>query len=208
MASVASSNSATIHSFQKKPISQNLILSPFLASFPLYKSKFCAIKTGPDGGGAVRSSQEAADLLRKPVASPPAGNDDDESEMKSGDGDAWVDWEDKILEDIMPLVSFVRMILHSGKWLSEISFCQSRLIIHTCIVCNIIPEEYMLEQDGSTIGYHPNFESSRCLFIVRKDGELVDFSYWKCIKGLIITNYPLYADSFILRHFKRRRRSD
>lgn len=27
----------------------------------------------------------------------------------------WVDWEDEILEDIVPLVSFVRMLLHSGK---------------------------------------------------------------------------------------------
>ncbi|XP_052180152.1 protein DCL, chloroplastic-like, partial [Diospyros lotus] len=58
--------------------------------------------------------------------------------------------------------------------------------------------------DYITIGYHPNFESSRCLFIAREDGELVDFSYWKCIKGLIRKNYPLYADSFIVRHFRRR----
>ncbi|KAL6912076.1 hypothetical protein ACP4OV_000881 [Aristida adscensionis] len=28
----------------------------------------------------------------------------------------WVDWEDLILEDTVPLVGFVRMILHSGKW--------------------------------------------------------------------------------------------
>nr|CAD1827090.1 unnamed protein product [Ananas comosus var. bracteatus] len=59
--------------------------------------------------------------------------------------------------------------------------------------------------DYITIGFHPEFENSRCLFIVRKDGELIDFSYWKCIKGLIRKNYPLYADSFILRHFRRRR---
>lgn len=57
------------------------------------------------------------------------------------------------------------------------------------------------------IGYHPDFERSRCLFIVREDGELVDFSYWKCIKGLIRKNYPLYADSFILRHFRKKSRN-
>ncbi|KAG5613081.1 hypothetical protein H5410_024362 [Solanum commersonii] len=62
--------------------------------------------------------------------------------------------------------------------------------------------------DYITVGYHPDFENSRCLFIVRKDGESVDFSYWKCIKGLIRKNYPLYADSFILRHFRKRRRND
>ncbi|RVX00044.1 Protein DCL-like, chloroplastic [Vitis vinifera] len=58
--------------------------------------------------------------------------------------------------------------------------------------------------DYITVGYHPDFEGSRCLFIVRNDGELVDFSYWKCIKGLIRKKYPQYADSFILRHFQRR----
>lgn len=55
------------------------------------------------------------------------------------------------------------------------------------------------------IRYHPDYESSRCLFIVRKDGELVDFSYWKCIKSLIRKKYPLHAESFILRHFRRGR---
>uniref|UniRef100_A0A0E0CRW9 Protein DCL, chloroplastic n=1 Tax=Oryza meridionalis TaxID=40149 RepID=A0A0E0CRW9_9ORYZ len=58
--------------------------------------------------------------------------------------------------------------------------------------------------DYLTVGLHPEFENSRCLFIVRKDGEQVDFSFWKCIKGLIRQKYPMYADSFILRHFRRR----
>ncbi|MQL89788.1 hypothetical protein Taro_022369 [Colocasia esculenta] len=30
--------------------------------------------------------------------------------------DDWVDWEDQILGDTVPLVSFVRMLLHSGKY--------------------------------------------------------------------------------------------
>ncbi|RLM80232.1 hypothetical protein C2845_PM12G28050 [Panicum miliaceum] len=58
--------------------------------------------------------------------------------------------------------------------------------------------------DYITVGLHPEFENSRCLFIVRKDGEQVDFSFWKCVKGLIRQKYPMYADSFILRHFRRR----
>ena len=50
----------------------------------------------------------------------------DESSQSSGEVEAadeggvggeesWVDWEDQILEDTVPLVGFVRMILHSGK---------------------------------------------------------------------------------------------
>lgn len=74
------------------------------------------MKTRADGGG---------DLLRKPVAPSPASNDeedsaaeysdDDGSDRKGGGGETWVDWEDQILEDTVPLVGFVRMILHSGK---------------------------------------------------------------------------------------------
>lgn len=85
------------------------------------------MKTGSDGGGGIRSSRErGAELLRKPVAPSPAANDEEDSaaeeysddegsEKKGGDGDTWVDWEDQILEDTVPLVGFVRMILHSGK---------------------------------------------------------------------------------------------
>ncbi|KAK7845617.1 protein dcl [Quercus suber] len=145
-----------------------------------HRTRFCvcALKTGPDGYGS--------DLLRKPIISPDADTDTDtdtdtdldtvgvsekvvdsegttEYEESDDDDEKFVDWEDRILEDTVPLVGF--------------------------------------------IGYHPEFERSRCLFIVRKDGQLVDFSYWKCIKGLIRKNYPLYADSFILRHFRKQRRS-
>lgn len=42
-----------------------------------------------------------------------AGRDFDEEE--SEEEEELVDWEDKILEDTVPLVGFVRMILHSGK---------------------------------------------------------------------------------------------
>ncbi|KAI3439723.1 uncharacterized protein J3R85_004575 [Psidium guajava] len=40
------------------------------------------------------------------------GAEDSEEEEEE---EEWVDWEDKILEDTVPLVGFVRMILHSGR---------------------------------------------------------------------------------------------
>ncbi|KAK4428985.1 protein DCL, chloroplastic [Sesamum alatum] len=225
MASIASPSSATIRSFQRKPISRNLTLFPFSISYPLCKTRLCAIKARLDSVGAVRSSQETTvygqNLLRKPVASSPAAHDgeesemeylgDDESEGKGGDGETWVDWEDQILEDTVPLVGIVRMILHSGKYEhgDRLSPEHERTILE-----RLLPYHPECEKkigcgvDYITIGYHPNFDSSRCLFIVRKDGELVDFSYWKCMKGLIRKSYPLYADSFIHRHFRRHKRSD
>ncbi|KAL9225638.1 hypothetical protein vseg_001539 [Gypsophila vaccaria] len=159
------------------------------------------------------------DLLRKPsIAPPPPAESLDGPQVgvlgKPDDGrgeDRWLDWEDQILEDTVPLVGFVRMILHSGKYQSGDRLSPEH---ETTILERLLPFHPEFEKkigcgiDYITIGYHPQFEESRCLFIVRKDGELEDFSYWKCIKGFIRKNYPLYADSFILKHFRRRRRYD
>ncbi|KAL8487879.1 hypothetical protein ACS0TY_024250 [Phlomoides rotata] len=194
MTSVSNSPCLVIH---RKLISRNLNLRPFSLSFPLPKSRLAPIKTGSSDGGQETTSYEE-DLLRKPV-----------KQNKRGE-ETWVDWEDQILEDTVPLVGFVRMILHSGKYESGDKLSPEH---EKTILERLLPHHPECEKkigcgvNYITIGYHPNFDSSRCLFIVRNDGELVDFSYWKCIKGLIRKKYPLYADSFILRHFRRRRRS-
>ncbi|GAA0170683.1 hypothetical protein LIER_24893 [Lithospermum erythrorhizon] len=188
MASISPSNYLQLHNYyHKNPI----FSSPYSISLsfsPNFHHRCSATKTtsaaGPEGG-----------FLRKPVV-PTA---------------EVVDWEDKILEDTVPLVGFVRMILHSGKYESgdKLSPEHQRTILE-----RLLPYHPECEKkigsgvDYITIGYHPGFERSRCLFIARKDGELVDFSYWKCIKGLIRKNYPLYADSFILRHFRKHKRKD
>ncbi|XP_027354187.1 protein DCL, chloroplastic [Abrus precatorius] len=164
----------------------------------------------------VASSSDADSLHGKPLVSQGKGileehgyayeDEEDEEEEE----EKMVDWEDQILEDTVPLVGFVRMILHSGQYESgdrlnpdhEKTILEKLLPFHPefekKIGCGI---------DHITIGYHPDFQHSRCLFIVRQDGELIDFSYWKCIKGLIRKNYPLYADSFILRHFRKKSRN-
>ena len=100
------------------PIS--LISSPAVVlSFPFNRTAFAsprlfAIKTGSDG----------SDLLRKPVV--PSEKDlvgiseeveDSEEEKEEG----FVDWEDRILEDTVPLVGFVRMILHSDRQVFKIN---------------------------------------------------------------------------------------
>ncbi|XP_022982282.1 protein DCL homolog, chloroplastic-like [Cucurbita maxima] len=195
--------------------------SPVILCFPThlmtsFHPSTRALKTGPEGS-RIRSHEEcSSDLLRKPVV-PPAKDlaglsEDEESSEESGDDDDeeedWVDWENIILEDTVPLVTFVRMVLHSGKY--EIGDRLSPEHEKT-ILERLLPYHPHYEKkvgcgiDYITIRYHPDYESSRCLFIVRKDGELVDFSYWKCIKSLIRKKYPLHAESFILRHFRRRR---
>lgn len=96
---------------------------PVILSFPSFPTVSLprglrALKTGADGYGS--------DLLRKPIVSQDKNlggisEEEEESEEKrdyedgGGDEEKWVDWEDRILEDTVPLVGFVRMILHSGK---------------------------------------------------------------------------------------------
>ncbi|XP_030537942.2 protein DCL homolog, chloroplastic isoform X1 [Rhodamnia argentea] len=202
-------------------------------SFHKATPSVCALRTG-SGSGKVRSQEALGSaFVRRPIVSPAkdlAGDsaedeasgeaektnlsdreaEDSEEEVEEAE-EEWVDWEDKILEDTVPLVGFVRMILHSGRYQSgdRLSPEHERTILE-----KLLPYHPDFEKktgcgiDYITVGYHPDFQSSRCLFIVRKDGELVDFSYWKCVKGLIRKKYPLYADSFILRHFRRRRQTD
>ncbi|GMH13815.1 hypothetical protein Nepgr_015656 [Nepenthes gracilis] len=215
----------------------SLLLCPSILSFRSFHRRrnssfhgrlFCALEAGPNS--ARVGSQEALDpdLLRKPIISPlvSAGKElEKEVEVvtvaegtgggrkyeSGGEREIRLDWEDQILEDTVPLVGFVRMILHSGKYGSGDRLSPEH---EKTILERLLPYHPEFEKkigcgvDHITIGYHPQFEDSRCLFIVRKDGELVDFSYWKCIKGLVRKKYPLYADSFILRHFRRRRRYD
>ncbi|KAL1817773.1 hypothetical protein ACET3Z_020347 [Daucus carota] len=194
----------------KNPITPNQSFSCSTAvSWPFKKAPFGALK-------ARGGNQEAygSEMLRKPVTSQGKEGEsrrelDDEEEEEEKEED-FVDWEDQILEDTVPLVGFVRMILHSGKYESGDRLSPEH---EETILERLLPYHPECDKkigsgvDYITVGYHPDFESSRCLFIVQKDGKLVDFSYWKCLKGLIRKKYPLYADSFILRHFRQRRRS-
>lgn len=113
------------------PISLHLSSSssPSIVSFPshlflsIQRPRIFALKAGRSSNS---SSQDAygSDLLRKPVSSPASeagveestrDSDEEEEESKRSEEEGWVDWEDQILEDTVPLVGFVRMILHSGK---------------------------------------------------------------------------------------------
>ena len=109
MASVARfSPPLQIHHLHTNPIS--LHPSHPILHFATHRTPSVpALKTASDGSQEVYGP----DLLRKPHVSAP----DDEGDRKrtKRKGGEWVDWEDQILEDTVPLVGFVRMILHSGK---------------------------------------------------------------------------------------------
>ncbi|KAM7521009.1 hypothetical protein LguiB_019971 [Lonicera macranthoides] len=210
MASIISCNSPLFLHLYRNPISLLQFSSPSFLPFPLnfkashHQSRFCALKSGLDGSSS-QDRRYGSDLIRKPVVRPAPVND---PTRYSDYEEEFVDWEDQILEATVPLVGFVRMILHSDTYGSgeRLSAKHERIILE-----RLLPHHPECEKkigsgvDYITVGYHPDFVSSRCLFIVRKDGELVDFSYWKCIKSFIKQNYPLYARAFILRHFRQHR---
>ena len=99
-----------------------------ILSFPFYP-RLSPLKAA---AAAAAASSDGDHLLRKPLV--PQGNNDlagildengdthrntsyaYEEEEDSTEEERWVDWEDQILEDTVPLVGFVRMLLHSGQY--------------------------------------------------------------------------------------------
>jgi hypothetical protein len=104
----------------------SIILFPYRFS-TLQSQRFCALKASSSDSSSIQqdgTAYGAADLLRKPVVEVKAdaigSSKDEESDYEDDGGkrredDRWIDWEDQILEDTVPLVGFVRMILFSGK---------------------------------------------------------------------------------------------
>ncbi|XP_020704223.1 protein DCL, chloroplastic isoform X2 [Dendrobium catenatum] len=198
----------------RSPILNNTLLMVLVLgpSPPFFRLPLRQLSPHGIGAGAA----DDAAVLRRPVVSPVVADEDtgEESLVRKGEvGEKteeaeWVDWEDQILQETVPLVGFVRMILHSGKYEIDdrLSSDHEKTIVEKLLLYHPESEKKIgCGVEYIKVGLHPEFQESRCLFIVRSDGQIVDFSYWKCIKGLIRKKYPLYADSFILRHFRRRR---
>jgi len=136
----------------------------------------------------------------------PSDKDEDVVEEEQS-CNTWVDWEDVILKDILPLKGLVRTILHSDWYTSGQKLIRDHEII---ILEKLLPYHPDLEEkvgcgvDFLTVDNHPDFENSRCLFIHWIDGGSIDFSYWKCLIELVRKKYPLYAEAFIQKHLTRR----
>lgn len=105
--------------YQRSPFALSLSFC-FTTSF---ESRLCALNTGPDSSNIIQNREGfGSDFLRKPIVVSPKkelgriSEEEDESvgKRKYDDGEE-KNWEDKILEVTVPLVGFVRTILHSGK---------------------------------------------------------------------------------------------
>lgn len=53
------------------------------------------------------------------------------------------------------------------------------------------------------VSRHSDYQDSRCLYVVLKDGKKEDFSYRKCLENLVRKKYPDTAESFCGKYFKK-----
>ncbi|XP_019416418.1 PREDICTED: DNA-directed RNA polymerase V subunit 1-like, partial [Lupinus angustifolius] len=59
--------------------------------------------------------------------------------------------------------------------------------------------------DYVMVSRHSNFQESRCMYVVLKNGKKEDFSYRKCLENLVRKKYPDVAESFNDKHFRKPR---
>ncbi|XP_058765597.1 DNA-directed RNA polymerase V subunit 1 isoform X1 [Vicia villosa] len=57
--------------------------------------------------------------------------------------------------------------------------------------------------DHVMVSKHSEFQDSRCLYVVLKDGKKEDFSYRKCLENFVRKKYPDIAESFCGKYFKK-----
>ncbi|KAJ1397386.1 hypothetical protein SESBI_31819 [Sesbania bispinosa] len=94
--------------------------SPSILSFRFYWN---ASLLHPPLSSLKVSASDGDNSFRKPLTSQGKGileergyAYDDEDDEDNTEDEKWIDWEDQILEDTVPLVGFVRMVLHSGQY--------------------------------------------------------------------------------------------
>ncbi|XP_057861419.2 DNA-directed RNA polymerase V subunit 1 isoform X1 [Cryptomeria japonica] len=112
----------------------------------------------------------------------------------------------EIFYEINPLMHLMRMILHYGRYNSGDRLWpeDEREVLEKVLIHHPEAEAKMgCGVDFIVVDNHAQFSSTRCFYIVRKDGTRTDFSYLKCLKGLVEKKFPDSAKDFIENYIKR-----
>ncbi|CAM8936563.1 unnamed protein product [Rhodiola kirilowii] len=118
----------------------------------------------------------------------------------------WRRKEAEILRDIEDIWYLTKEILHSNRYEcgQRLSADDEKSVVEKLLSYHSHREDKVgCGMDYIMVDQHPQFEGSRCLFVVRTDGSWIDFSYQKCLRSYIRDKYPSYAERFIKEHFKR-----
>ncbi|KAL6854560.1 hypothetical protein ACP4OV_019122 [Aristida adscensionis] len=120
----------------------------------------------------------------------------------------WLEAEGEILRDVEPVVELVKDILHSGRYGDGgfLSPNDGKIIVEKLLSHHPRSEDKIgCGVEAIMVDRHSEFRKSRCLFVVRTNGECEDFSYLKCLQAYIEEKYPQHADRFIQKHIVERR---
>ena len=137
----------------------------------------------------------------------PAGN---ESSAPGAEEEQWEAAEAEILREVGPVVELVKDILHSRRY-GDGAFLSPE--DEKVVVEKVLAHHPRFEDkigcglDAIMVNKHPDFKMSRCLYVVRTNGDWADFSYRKCLRAYIKGAYPSHADKFINKHHLVQRRS-
>ncbi|KAJ1258900.1 hypothetical protein BS78_10G111500 [Paspalum vaginatum] len=125
----------------------------------------------------------------------------------AGEAEQWKEAEEVIRRDIEPVVKLVRDILHSRRYGNGgfLSPNDEKVIVEKLLSHHPRAEDKIgCGLDAIMVDRHPEFKQSRCLFIVRTNGDLEDFSYRKCLQAYIKEKYPSHADRFLQKHLVKK----
>ncbi|CAL5065410.1 unnamed protein product [Urochloa decumbens] len=141
---------------------------------------------------------------------PPAANEPPAADEPSaaGEADPWEEAEAEILGDVEPVVELVKDILHSRRYANGgfLSPDDEKVVVEKLLSHHPRADEKIgCGLDGIMVDRHPEFRQSRCLFVVRTNGDWEDFSYRKCVRAYIEGKYPSHADRFMKKHLVNRR---
>ncbi|TVU10785.1 hypothetical protein EJB05_44333 [Eragrostis curvula] len=125
----------------------------------------------------------------------------------SGEDESGTEAEAEILDDVEPVVDRVKGIIHSRRYRNGavLSPDDEKFVVEKLLSYHPRSEDKIgCGVDSIMVDRHPDHKS-RCLFIVRTNGDLEDFSYRKCLRAYIQGKYPSHADRFLEKHVFHRR---
>ncbi|XP_057520174.1 DNA-directed RNA polymerase V subunit 1 [Amaranthus tricolor] len=122
--------------------------------------------------------------------------------------DIFSDEEQDVLNELESIMQSIRRIMHQ-------SGCNDGEPLpaddQTYVVDNVLnyhPDKAAKIGAGIdfiTVKKHSNFQESRCFYVVSTDGQSTDFSYIKCLESFVKGKYPLVAESFTSKYFRKPR---
>ncbi|KAK4379154.1 hypothetical protein RND71_001016 [Anisodus tanguticus] len=114
--------------------------------------------------------------------------------------------EQEILSDVDPIMLKIRKIMHGTGYNDgdPLSADDQSYVIDT--VLNYHPDKAV--KMGAGLDYimvskHTDFQDTRCFYVVSTDGAKQDFSTRKCLENFIRSKYPVKAETFNGKYFKK-----